>query len=67
MSEVNKQFLDPATIALIAKIVSDLLILIFMKTVDTGGMTDEEKEAFLLVEKAKTDSEVAKLLAMAQA
>lgn len=67
MNEINKQSLDPATIALIAKIVSDLLILIFMKTVDTGGMTDEEKEAFLLAEKAKTDAEVAKLLAMAQA
>jgi len=57
--------MDPATLAALAKIISDILMVLFLSVRKTEGMTDAEKQALWEVEKAKTDAGVQRLLDIA--
>jgi hypothetical protein len=59
--------MDPATIVLLLKIISDIILMLTMGMPDTSGMTPEEKKAKLLDLQAGTAKLIADLEAKANA
>lgn len=59
--------MDAATMVLLAKIISDLVMILMLSSPATGGMTPEEKAALLKQKQEETNKLVADILAKANA
>ena len=57
--------MDPATIVMLAKIVSDLIIVVTLGIKSVEGMTEEQKQETLASLQSQTTQLVAELQAMA--